>query len=116
MLHMPNFTVAHTYEDIISLEGHLATGGIIVAELNNKFFSTRITDGGKCLTITENVMFGNPRKHTFEIDKGPRSIARVRTQITNKAGQLLKFEAYYLEYKLTPSDLRSEIIKHVPNV
>ena len=116
MLHMPNFTVAHTFEDFARLETHLDAGGIIVAELNNKFFSTRITEGGKRLTITEAVIFGTARKHVIELDKGPRTIARVRTQITNNLGQVLKFEGYYLQYALTPTDLRDEIIKHVPNV
>ncbi len=125
MERFPNFIVAKTYQDFVTTEGldprpvlekHLDQGGIVVVEMGNKFFTTRIMDGGKRLRITQNVVFGNALVHEIPVSKGPRALARVKTQITGRDGRLHKFEAYYLAYKLTPTDLRDEILAVLPNV
>lgn len=122
---LPNFIVAETYQDFFEataldprpiLEKHLDEGGIIVVEIGNKFFNTRILDGGKRLRITEAVIFGTAKWHEIPVSKGPRAIARVKTQITGRDGRVHKFEAYYLAYKLTPTDLRDELVAALPNV
>lgn len=123
---MPNFIVAETFDDFIhkddfnekptKLEKYLDQGGIIVVEMGNKFFNTRIMDGGKRLRITEAIVFGTARLHEIPVSKGPRALARVKTQITGRDGRLHKFEAYYLAYKLTPTDLRDELLSVLPNV
>lgn len=126
MKSMPNFIVASTFNDFLEkdsihdvstkLEKHLDQGGVVVVELGNKFFTTRILDGGKRLRITENVIFGNSRQYEIPVEKGPRVLARVKTQITGRDGRLHKFEAYYLAYKLSSTDLRDELIRVLPNV
>lgn len=116
MLTMPNFTVAQTFDDFPLLEPLLNQGGIVVVELNNKYFMTRILDGGKRLRITEHVVFGQSRVHEIKVGKGPRFIDRVKTQITGRNGAVHKFEAYYLAYKLAPGDLRDELVAALPNV
>lgn len=116
MLTTPNFVVAANYRDIYSLQGHLDSGGIVVVETYNKMFTTRILDSGKRLRVTNlGLSLDNDKHYDIEIGKGPRSFARVKTQVTNRFGQVLKFEGYYLQYALTPTDLRDEIMKHLPN-
>lgn len=122
---LPNFIVAETYHDFTATEAldprpildkHLDQGGTIVVEIGNKFFSTRILDGGKRIRITESVLFGTAQMREILVSSGPRAIARVKTQITGRDGRLHKFEAYYLAYKLTPTDLRDELTNALPNL
>ncbi len=117
MLTMSNFVVIQNHWEIKDLKQYLIEGGLVVVEMANKQFSTRIIDGQKTLRAT-------PKLRTDETDfseiflpeHGHHRFARLKTQITAKDGRVLKFEGYYLEFYMTSTDLRNEILKQIPNI
>ena len=119
MLHMGNFIAAQTFEDMFQLEEYLKQGGLVVVEIGNKNFSTRILDGGRRLRVTRNNAWAASVKDCEQRDidfSGPRILTRIKTQVTNLFGSVLKFEGYYLQYSVTSTELRDAIVPHLSAV
>lgn len=95
---------AFNYTDLHTLEPFLAHGGVVVVDLANRFFKTRILDDGKRIRVTN--LLNNEHYDTRIIGEENKycRFVRIRTQLTRR-GQTRRFEGYYVQLSYEASDL-----------